>query len=130
MDDEQLKKLVLKFVKTLFEGRISDAEKMLMNLKKKMKDDVEKRIYLALYGLFFSYTSEDTDSIIFKLYTSGDPVSQASRILKVIKETSSPVLGEHDPYVEVWSIILSNIDKIPTPHKLKQQVSNSASMSQ
>jgi len=130
MDDEQLKKLVLKFVKTLFEGRISDAEKMLMNLKKKMKDDVEKRIYLALYGLFFSYTSEDTDSIIFKLYTNGDPVSQASRILKVIKETSSPVLGEYDPYVEVWSIILSNIDKIPTPHKLKQQVSNSASMSQ
>jgi hypothetical protein len=130
MDDEELKRLVLKFVRTLFEGRISDAEKMLMNLKKKARTDEDKRVYLALYGIFFSYTSEDSDSLIFKLYSNEDPASQANEYLKVIKETSQPVLGEHDPYVEVWKIILSNVDKIPTPHKLKQQESSNANASQ
>ncbi len=130
MGGEQLKRLVLKFVGTLFEGRISDAEKMLMALKKKVKTEEDKRIYMALYGLFFSYTSEDMDSILFKLYSNGDPVSQADRILKVIKETSSPILDESDPYVEVWSIILSNIDKIPTPHRLKHQALTRTNTSQ
>jgi hypothetical protein len=130
MDDEQLKRLVLKFARTLFEGRISDAEKMLMNLKKKAKTDEDKRVYLALYGIYFSYTSEDADSLIFKLYSNEDPASQANGYLKVIKETSQPVLGEHDPYVDVWKIILSNVDKIPTPHKLKQQESSNANASQ
>jgi len=130
MDDEQLKRLVLKFVRTLFEGRISDAEKMLMNLKKKAKTDEDKRVYLALYGIYFSYTSEDADSLIFKLYSNEDPASQANGYLKMIKETSQPVLGEHDPYVDVWKIILSNVDKIPTPHKLKQQESSNANATQ
>jgi|YelNatPaOPRAMG01_1025707.scaffolds.fasta_scaffold73524_3 hypothetical protein len=130
MDDEQLKRLVLKFVRTLFEGKISDAEKMLMNLKKKAKTDEDKRVYLALYGIYFSYTSEDADSLIFKLYSNEDPASQANGYLKMIKETSQPVLGEHDPYVDVWKIILSNVDKIPTPHKLKQQESSNANATQ
>ncbi len=122
MDDEQLKKLVLKFTKTLFEGRISEAEKMLASFKKKIKTEEEKRIYLALYGLFFSYTSEDTDSLLFKIYTDNDVSSQAQRIFKVIKEVSVPVLDERDPYLDVWTIILNNIDKIPVPHKLRQQL--------
>ncbi|MEM1518342.1 MAG: hypothetical protein QXI52_02850 [Nitrososphaerota archaeon] len=122
MDDEQLKKLVLKFTKTLFEGRISEAEKMLASFKKKVKTEEEKRIYLALYGLFFSYTSEDTDSLLFKIYTDNDVSSQAQRIFKVIKEVSVPVLDERDPYLDVWTIILNNIDKIPVPHKLRQQL--------
>ncbi|MEM4212679.1 MAG: hypothetical protein QXX16_06460, partial [Nitrososphaerota archaeon] len=82
----------------------------------------EKRIYLALYGLFFSYTSEDTDSLLFKIYTDNDVSSQAQRIFKVIKEVSVPVLDERDPYLDVWTIILNNIDKIPVPHKLRQQL--------
>lgn len=122
MDEEQLKKLVLKFTKTLFEGRISEAEKMLASFKKKVKTEEEKRIYLALYGLFFSYTSEDTDSLLFKIYTDNDVSSQAQRIFKVIKEVSVPVLDERDPYLDVWTIILNNIDKIPVPHKLRQQL--------
>lgn len=126
MDDEQLKKLVLKFTKTLFEGRISEAEKMLASFKKKIKTEEEKRIYLALYGLFFSYTSEDVDSLLFKIYTDNDVSSQTQRILKVIKETSMPVLDEKDPYIDVWTIILSNIDKIPVPHKLRQQSRSNA----
>lgn len=126
MDDEQLKRLVLKFAKTLFEGRISEAEKMLTSLRKKIKTDEEKRIYLALYGLFFSYTTEDTDSLIFKVYADNDAASQAQRILRVIKEASSPVLDEKDPYIDVWAIILSNIEKLPVPHKLRQQSQNNA----
>lgn len=121
MDDEQLKRLVLKFAKTLFEGRISEAEKMLTTFKKKTKTEDEKRIYLALYGLFFSYTSEDTDSILFRLYTNNDASIQARRILEIIREASTPVLDEKDPYINVWTIILSNINKIPVPHKIRQQ---------
>lgn len=119
MDNERLRNIVLKFAKTLFEGRITDAEKILASLKRRISTEEEKRAYLALYGLYFSYTSEDKDSLLFKLYTNGDAVTNSQKFLKVIKETSINVLGKQDAYIEVWKIILNNIDKIPVPHKLK-----------
>lgn len=118
---EDTEKLVMKFLKTLFEGRISEAERMLERMQRRASSPQEKRVYQALYGIHYAYTTDEPDSLIFKIYSDGDAKKNASEYLKALDSVSEGPLGEKDPYIETWKMILRMVDRLPTPHKIKTE---------
>jgi len=116
---EDAEKVVMKFMKTLFEGRISEAEKMLEKMQKRASSPQDRRVYQALYGIYYAYTTDDMDSLIFKIYSDGDVKKNAGEYLKALETVSEDPLGGRDAYIETWKMILKMIDRLPMPHKLK-----------
>lgn len=116
-----------KFLATLFSGKISDAEKMLESLKKKLEKEEEKGYYEAIYGIYYSYVNDDMESLVFKLWTDDFIKRSKDRIVEELKDRSSSKFSELPGYYKAWIDFIEMMDKLPTPHKLVKESEQQAS---
>lgn len=118
--DERLEKAVVKFVKTLFSGRYSDAERMIESLESRAKSDSELKVAKVLRGIHLSYTTDDAASLVFRAFTAEDPKSELEEYLKSMREANG-TLEEASEVLEVWEAILRNFDKLPEPDRYRKR---------
>lgn len=107
---------IKKFYTLLFSGKISESEKTLEYIKKRLGE--ENPYYSALYGIYYSYVNDDLDSYIFKLwerYSSGvDKRALEKEIKRMIDESYDPPKN----FLQAWVDLVDMIDQLPTPHKI------------
>jgi len=112
---------IKKFYTLLFNGKISESEKTLDYIRKKIGD--QSPYYNALYGIYYSYVNDDVDSYIFKLwerYLNGvDKKTLYEEVERLIKESYNPPAG----FLEAWLDLISMIDQLPVPHKIEKKES-------
>ena len=112
-------KSIKKFYTLLFSGKISESEKTLEYIKRKLGED--NPYYNALYGIYYSYVNDDVDSYIFKLwerYLNGvDKKTLQSEIQKLIDESYEPP----NSFLQAWIDLVNIIDQLPTPHKIEKK---------
>ncbi|GBC69227.1 hypothetical protein HRbin01_00923 [archaeon HR01] len=102
---------------TLFEGRITESERILNTLKNKYPS--ESRYLKALEGLVLSYVNDDHDSLLFRVLTRKELWKRRAEIRMSMEEKARREGGE-DGFFKAWSDILGLLDKLPRPHKLEQ----------
>lgn len=112
-------KSIKKFYTLLFSGKISESEKTLEYIKRKLGE--ENPYYNALYGIYYSYVNDDLDSYVFKLwerYLNGvDKKTLQSEIQKLIDESYEPP----NSFLQAWIDLVNIIDQLPTPHKIEKK---------
>jgi|GEM_PF-441744 hypothetical protein len=114
---------IKKFYTLLFSGKISESEKTLLYIRKKIGD--QSPYYNALYGIYYSYVNDDVDSYIFKLwerYLNGvDKKTLYEEVERLIEGSYNPPAG----FLEAWLDLISMIDQLPVPHKIEKRESKS-----
>jgi len=114
------KRALKNFFTLLFSGKLSKAENSLEGIRKRYKLGKDDPYYKALYGIYYTYTSDDRDSFIFKLwerYLNGEKKNALRRSFKEILEKS------YDPprrFIKAWLDLIDMLDILPRPHKIKK----------
>lgn len=112
-------KSIRKFYTLLFSGRISESEKTLEYIKKKIGD--RNPYYNALYGIYYSYVNDDIDSYIFRLwerYVDGvDKNTLKNEVKKLLEESYNPPRE----FLQAWLDLVNMMDQLPTPHKIEKR---------
>lgn len=125
---EPQKRAVKKFFNLLFSGRISEAERALTRIKRKLGE--EDGYYRALYGIYYAYVNDDRDSYVFKLwerFLEGESKrSIAEGLRELMGEMQEPPRG----FLQAWLDLVSFLDKLPTPHKLEKELAKQEEASQ
>jgi len=120
------KDMVKDFYKKLFNGKISEAESILLNIEKsiKIEDNFEKEYLNALRGIFYVYSNWDEDSFLVRFFENEK--RKRLDIIKIFKEIyKNPINNEKDGFYEAWIDLLKMLPELPTPHRLeKTQNSN------
>ncbi len=117
--DEKLERQVVRFLQLLFDGKISDAERAIENLAKRLKGTELKGHATAIRGIFLSYTTDDKASVLYRIYSSDDPKRELQQYLKAMREADASIDDSRSPVVEVWEAVLRNFDRLPVPHKFR-----------
>ncbi|RLI45312.1 hypothetical protein DRO64_02720, partial [Candidatus Bathyarchaeota archaeon] len=81
------KRAVKNFLTLLFSGRLSKAEKALERIRKRYRLSEDDGYYRALYGIYYSYVSDDRNSYVFKVWVrflNGERKRSVERALQVI----------------------------------------------
>ncbi|MEM3113832.1 MAG: hypothetical protein QXY72_01645, partial [Nitrososphaerota archaeon] len=101
-------KSVRKFYALLFSGKISESEKSLEYIRKKIGD--HNPYYKALYGIYYSYVNDDRDSYIFKLwerYLDGvDRETLKNEMKKLLEESYNPPRE----FLQTWLDLVNIMD--------------------
>jgi len=112
---------VKNFFTLLFSGKLSKAEEALDRIRRRYKLSENDGYYKALYGIYYSYISDDRDSYIFELwrrYLAGEKKEDLKAAFKELLEGSlEPPRG----FIQAWLDLIDIIDSLPTPHKLEKQ---------
>jgi len=114
------KQAVKSFFTLLFSGKISKAEEALKRIRKRYKLGENDPYYKALYGIYYTYTTDDRDSFIYKLwnrYLNGEKKSSLKKHFKDILEKA------YDPperFIRAWLDLINLLDSLPKPHKIKK----------
>jgi len=112
---------IKKFYTLLFSGKISDSEKTLEYIRKKLGE--ENPYYNALYGIYYSYVNDDVDSYIFKLwerYLNGvDKKTLYDEVNRLIDQSYNPPTD----FLKAWLDLINVIDQLPEPHKIEKKES-------
>lgn len=109
-----------RFLEALFSGRLTEADNVLSRLAKRHKTPEEQRYLKALDGLMYSYVNDDKEALIYRLYRADNPEDYRRRALNDMRRLANrPVVGE-DPFFKAWADVLEMLDKLPQPHKIKQ----------
>jgi hypothetical protein len=120
------KDMVKDFYKKLFNGKISEAESILLNIEKsiKIEDNFEKEYLNALRGIFYVYSNWDEDSFLVRFFENEK--RKRLEIIKIFKEIyKNPINNEKDGFYEAWIDLLKMLSELPTPHRIeKTQNSN------
>jgi hypothetical protein len=120
------KDMVKDFYKKLFNGKISEAESILLNIEKsiKIEDNFEKEYLNALRGIFYVYSNWDEDSFLVRFFENEK--RKRLEIIKIFKEIyKNPINNEKDGFYEAWIDLLKMLPELPTPHRIeKTQNSN------
>ncbi|MEN2975060.1 MAG: hypothetical protein ABDH32_05725 [Candidatus Caldarchaeales archaeon] len=111
-------KTVKKFYSLLFSGKISEAERKLENIKKKIGED---DYYKALYGIYYSYVNDDRDSYIFKLWERYLNGLDKKMLIDEIKKFVGDLYDPPKTFLQAWLDLISMIDQLPTPHKIERR---------
>ncbi|MCS7094532.1 MAG: hypothetical protein NZ988_01805 [Thaumarchaeota archaeon] len=122
--DERLERTVVKFVQTLFEGRYSDAERIAENLEKRSKGELDAVVSKVLKGLHLAYTTDDSASLIHKIYSSDNPKSELERYVSSMRDANGD-LEEASTIIEVWDVILKNFERLPIPDRYERKSTTS-----
>ncbi|MEM2083893.1 MAG: hypothetical protein QXY18_02115 [Nitrososphaerota archaeon] len=120
------KNMIKDFYEKLFNGKISEAESILLNIEKsiKIEDNFEKEYLNALRGIFHVYSNWDEDSFLVRFLKNEK--RKRLEIIKIIKEIyKNPINNEKDGFYEAWIDLLKMLPELPTPHRIeKTQTSN------
>lgn len=118
---EMPRKSIKKFYTLLFSGKISESEKTLEYIKKKLGD--QNPYYQALYGIYYSYVNDDVDSYIFRLwerYVDGvDKKTLKAEIQKLLEESYNPPTE----FLQAWLDLVDIMDQLSQPHKIEKKES-------
>ncbi|MDJ0273920.1 MAG: hypothetical protein QXP81_08410 [Nitrososphaerota archaeon] len=117
--DERVERQVVRFLQLLFEGKISDAERMIEGMEKRSRGTELNGYVTVLKGILLSYTTDDRTSLLHRVYSSDDPKKELESFVKAMAETDLSFDDSRSPVVEVWEVILRNFDKLPTPHRFR-----------
>ncbi|BAJ51506.1 hypothetical protein CSUB_C1655 [Candidatus Caldarchaeum subterraneum] len=112
------KKETEEFLETLFRNRLTEAERILQQLTEKYPED--SRYLHALRGIYLSYVGEDKDSLLHTIYTNEIHRKNIRKIAEHFK-TLEGLLGLNDRFFQAWQTVLSLVDKLPEPQKIKPQ---------
>jgi len=115
------KDMVKDFYKKLFNGKISEAESILLNIEKsiKIEDNFEKEYLNALRGIFYVYSNWDEDSFLVRFFENEK--RKRLDIIKIFKEIyKNPINNEKDGFYEAWIDLLKMLPELPTPHRLEK----------
>jgi hypothetical protein len=116
-------KSIKKFYTLLFSGKISESEKTLEYIRKKIGD--QNPYYNALYGIYYSYVNDDVDSYIFKLW---ERYLNGADKKTLYEEVERLIEGSYNPpadFLQAWLDLISMIDQLPVPHKIEKKESRS-----
>lgn len=109
------------FFTLLFSGKLSKAEEALKRLEKKLGNN---GYYRALYGIYYSYITDDRDSFIFQLwrrYLNGEKKEELKKLFtSLLKEAYDPPRD----FIQAWINLIDMIDSLPTPHKMAKEYAN------
>lgn len=116
-----MERSILNFMNALLSGKFAEAERALERMEKKFKSPEEKRVLFALRGMLNAYQTDDRDSLIFRVFTEDDPEKSAKETASELRKHLEHSLSGNDSYFDAWMLILKNIKKLPTPHRLKSE---------
>lgn len=117
------KNMIKDFYEKLFNGKISEAENILLNIEKsiKIEDNFEKEYLNALRGIFYVYSNWDEDSFLVRFLKNEK--RKRLEIIKIIKEIyKNPINNEKDGFYEAWIDLLNMLPQLPTPHRITEQL--------
>jgi hypothetical protein len=117
--DEKVERQVVRILQLLFDGKISDAERALENLEKRVKGTELNGYATAIRGILISYTTDDKTSVLYRVYSSDDPKGELQQYVRAMREADASFDDSVSPVVEVWEAVLRNFDKLPVPHKFR-----------
>lgn len=105
----------------MFNGKISDAERALSRMSRKF--GVEEKGYIeALNGIYQAYVSGDEETFLFKLWKRSDLRKRRNEITNELDRLSrSFVDEERRGFFRAWKDFIKIMDKLPTPHKLREK---------
>ncbi len=106
------------FLNTLFQGRITESERLLSSLREKHPDD--QRYISALEGILTSYVNDDMDSLLFRLYGWKELWRKRAEIQKYMEGLATRIEPE-DRYFRAWVEVLKLLDKVHKPHKMVEK---------
>ncbi|MEM1975948.1 MAG: hypothetical protein QW074_07685 [Candidatus Caldarchaeum sp.] len=112
------KKETEEFLETLFRNRLTEAERILQQLAEKHPEDT--RYLHALRGIYLSYVGEDKDSLLYTIYTNEIQRKNIKKIAEYFNSLQA-LLGLNDRFFQAWQTVLSLVDKLPEPQKIKPQ---------
>lgn len=109
-----------KFFILLFKGRLSEAERILGRMKKRLGED--NGYYRALYGIYYAYVNDDRDSYVFKLWERFLNGESKRAIANGFRELITEMQAPPREYLQAWLDLISLLDKLPTPHKIEKEI--------
>ncbi|MDJ0271775.1 MAG: hypothetical protein NYU39_04285 [Aigarchaeota archaeon] len=112
------KKETEEFLETLFRNRLTEAERILQQLAEKHPEDT--RYLHALRGIYLSYVGEDKDSLLYTIYTNEIQRKNIKKIAEYFNRLQG-LLGLNDRFFQAWQTVLSLVDNLPEPQKIKPQ---------
>jgi hypothetical protein len=115
------KNMVKDFYEKLFNGKISEAENILLNIEKSIKiEDIFEKEYLnALRGIFYVYSNWDEDSFLVRFFKNDK--RKRSEIMKIFKEIyKNPINNEKDGFYEAWIDLIKMLPELPIPHRIEK----------
>lgn len=118
------KKLVRTFFQALFEGKLTESEKILSDIKEKAGEDEASQRYLqALSGMHYVYTTDDTDSLLMTTLRSEAWRKRRLALMKEIRSFSSwPTTGQSEQgFYQAWIDLLKMLPRLPRPHRVEQE---------
>ncbi len=117
--DEKTERQVVRILQLLFDGKISDAERAIENLEKRIKGTELNGYATAIKGILIAYTADDKASMLYKIYSSDDPKRELQQYVNAMREADASFDDSRSPVVEVWEAVLRNFDRLPVPHKFR-----------
>ncbi len=117
--DEKVERQVVRILQLLFDGKISDAERALENLEKRVKGTELNGYATAIRGILISYTTDDKTSMLYRVYSSDDPKGELQQYVRAMREADASFDDSRSHVVEVWEAVLRNFDRLPVPHKFR-----------
>ena len=114
------KQAVKNFLTLLFSGRLSKAEKALERIRKRYKLSEDDRYYRALYGIYYSYVSDDRNSYVFKVWERFLNGESKRSIERSFRELLRDLYNPPSDFIQAWIDFIRLLDKLPTPHKFKR----------
>ena len=114
------KRAVKNFLTLLFSGRLSKAEKALERIRKRYRLSEDDGYYRALYGIYYSYVSDDRNSYVFKVWERFLNGESKRSIERSFRELLRDLYNPPSDFIQAWIDFIRMLDKLPTPHKFKR----------
>jgi len=114
------KRAVKNFLTLLFSGRLSKAEKALERIRKRYRLSGDDGYYRALYGIYYSYVSDDRNSYVFKVWERFLNGESKRSIERSFRELLRDLYNPPSDFIRAWIDFIRMLDKLPTPHKFKR----------
>lgn len=118
------KRLVRSFLQALFEGKLTESQKILSQIEEKAgKDEASQKYLQALSGMHYVYATDDKDSLLMTTLRSEARRKRRLALAKEIKSFSSwPTVDQGDEgFYRAWIDLLKMLPKLPEPHRVKQE---------
>jgi len=97
------KRMIKKFFTLLFSGKISRAEKALEHMRKRYKLSEDDGYYKALYGIYYSYVSDDKNySYVFKVWEKFLNGESKRSIERSFKELLRDLYDPPSDFIQAW----------------------------
>ena len=114
------KRVIKNFFTLLFSGKLSKAERALQRIRKRYRFSEDDGYNRALYGIYYSYVSDDRNSYVFKVWERFLSGESKRSIERSFRELLRDLYDPPSDFIQAWIDFIRLLDKLPTPHKFKR----------